>query len=366
MTRILVVEDEAIVAMDIQDMLKSRGYDAPATASSGEEAIKKVAEIKPDLVLMDIVLKGEMDGIEAAGQIRNRFNIPVVYLTAHADNETLQRAKITEPFGYMLKPLEERELYSTIEIALYKHMMEEKLREYTKELERANRELKNYAHAISHDLRDPLYDIQTFIRFLMRDYADKLDEEGQNYLNMLRETSARIVKLIEDLLLLCRLGGQYTEVETVDLNALLGEIKTELRMQIEEGGGEVVVGKMPNIFTIKVWMKELFMNLISNGLKFNKSEKPRVEVSYEEREKEKDYLFKVKDNGIDIDEANLERIVDLFDTPQLEYGGVTVDLAISRKIVSEFGGTIWVESKPGEGATFYFTIPKLYQYFDTA
>ena len=132
--RVLVVEDEAIVAKDIQNMLKALRYDAPATAFSGEEAIKKVEEIRPDLVLMDIVLKGEMDGIEAVEKIRNRFNIPVVYLTAHASEKTLQRAKITVPFGYILKPVEERELHTTIEMALYKHEMENKLKESERSL----------------------------------------------------------------------------------------------------------------------------------------------------------------------------------------------------------------------------------------
>ena len=112
--QILVVEDEGIIAKDIQNILKSMGYAVPAIASSGEGAIKKAAETFPDLVLMDIVLGGHMDGVEAAEQIRDRFDIPVVYLTAYADNKTLQRAKITEPYGYILKPFSERELHTTI------------------------------------------------------------------------------------------------------------------------------------------------------------------------------------------------------------------------------------------------------------
>ena len=127
--KILVVEDEGIVAADIQSTLKSLGYDVPAIAFSGEEAIKKVEEIQPDLVLMDIVLRGDMDGIQAAEEIHNRFNIPVVYLTAYADDKILQRAKITEPFGYILKPFEERELHINIEIALCKHKVEKALKE---------------------------------------------------------------------------------------------------------------------------------------------------------------------------------------------------------------------------------------------
>ncbi len=127
--QILVVEDEGIIAQDIQNTLKKLGYAVPAIAYSGKEGIEKAQEIQPDLVLMDIVLGGGIDGIEAAEQIRRRFHIPVVYLTAYADEKTLQRAKITEPFGYILKPFEEKELYITIEMALYKHEMERRLKE---------------------------------------------------------------------------------------------------------------------------------------------------------------------------------------------------------------------------------------------
>src|SRR5437016_7988221 len=111
--RILVVEDEAIVAEDIQSRLENLGYAVPAVASSGEEAMRKAVETHPDIVLMDIVLKGNMDGVEAAEQMRDRFNIPVVYLTAYSDDSTFQRAKAAEPLGYVLKPFEERELQTT-------------------------------------------------------------------------------------------------------------------------------------------------------------------------------------------------------------------------------------------------------------
>jgi len=128
-TRLLVVEDESIVAMDIKHRAEGLGYDVLGIAASGEEAIKKTEENQPDLVLMDIVLKGKMDGIQAAQEIRERFDIPVVYLTAYSDEKTLGRAKLTGPFGYIIKPFEDRELHSAIEVALYKHKMDSKLRE---------------------------------------------------------------------------------------------------------------------------------------------------------------------------------------------------------------------------------------------
>ncbi|MGB9936948.1 MAG: methanogen output domain 1-containing protein [Methanobacterium sp.] len=130
--KILVVEDESIVAMDIKHRLESMNYNVPAIVSSGEDAVKKAAETSPDLILMDIVLRGDMDGIQAAQIIRDSYDIPIVYLTAYSDEKTLKRAKITGPFGYIIKPFEDRELHSAIEVALYKHEMESKLKESEK------------------------------------------------------------------------------------------------------------------------------------------------------------------------------------------------------------------------------------------
>ncbi|MDY9928136.1 response regulator [Methanosarcina sp.] len=119
--KILVVDDQNIVALNIRNRLKSLGYDVPTTAISGEEAIREVELTNPDLVLMDIMLKGDMDGIEAARIIKSRFSIPVIYLTAYTDIETLERAKLTEPAGYISKPFNEEDLYNEIEVAIHKN-----------------------------------------------------------------------------------------------------------------------------------------------------------------------------------------------------------------------------------------------------
>lgn len=140
--RILVVEDENITAEDIGEGLKKMGYEVSAVVSTGEDAIKKAEELLPDLIIMDIRLKGKMDGIEAAEEIRRRFGIPVIYLTAYFDENTVERAKITEPSGYIIKgdssflnkPFDEGELHTAIEITLYKHKMELRLRKNQQQL----------------------------------------------------------------------------------------------------------------------------------------------------------------------------------------------------------------------------------------
>ena len=124
---ILVVEDESIVSKDIQQSLKKLGYNIVGAASTGEKAIEIANETKPDLVLMDIMLKGEMSGIETAEKIKETLSIPVIYLTAYADENTLAKAKVTEPYGYIIKPFKEFDLHTSIEMALYKHGKEQEI-----------------------------------------------------------------------------------------------------------------------------------------------------------------------------------------------------------------------------------------------
>ena len=122
--QILIVEDDEIIAKTIQENLEDLGYTVPAIASSGEEAVLHAKQNLPNLILMDIFLEGTMDGIEAALQIKKHIDIPVIYVTAFADRQTLQRAKLTEPFGYILKPFNPKDLSVAVELALHKHEME--------------------------------------------------------------------------------------------------------------------------------------------------------------------------------------------------------------------------------------------------
>jgi DNA-binding NtrC family response regulator len=132
---VLVVEDEAVVAKDLERSLERLGYASAGWVTTGEDAVERVAEQPPDLVLMDIQLKGSIDGVQAAGEIRDKHGVPVVFVTAFADEETLARAKVADPFGYILKPFSERDLITTVEIALYKHGIDRILRERERELE---------------------------------------------------------------------------------------------------------------------------------------------------------------------------------------------------------------------------------------
>lgn len=226
------------------------------------------------------------------------------------------------------------------------------------ELERSNIELDEYTFVVSHDLKAPLRTITAFSEFLLEDYMDKLDETGQGYLNRIINASTRMDRLINDLLTLSRIGRKYTETELVDLNELVEEAESDFEAQIRKRGAEILVGELPKVRTQRVWMRQLLSNLIDNGLKFNVSTTPRVEVGCEEL---RDcYLFSVRDNGIGIKEEDQERLFKLFQRlhTQEEYPGTGTGLAICKKIVMSFGGKIWLESHQGGGSTFYFRYPK--------
>ncbi len=126
--KILVVEDESIVAKDIMNTLKKLDYNVTATVATGEKALEEVKDDRPDVVLMDIMLKGKMTGIECAEKIREKYKIPVIFLTAYADDNTLEKAKITEPYGYIIKPFKEKELQTTIKMTVYKYEKDEEVR----------------------------------------------------------------------------------------------------------------------------------------------------------------------------------------------------------------------------------------------
>jgi CheY-like chemotaxis protein len=226
--RILVVEDERIIATDIRDCLEKSGYDVPAITAYGEQAVEKVAEFHPDLVLMDVMLKGQMNGIEAAETIIARFNIPVVYLTAYSDENTLKKAKITQPFGYILKPFEETQLITTIEIAITRHQAELAMRQAL-EKEQELRLLKSrFVSMVSHEFRNPLSTIFTSSELLAH-YSQQLTEAKRlEYISHIQNSVKHLDQLLDDVLVIGKSEAKSDFNPTpVDLVRFCQEIVTE-------------------------------------------------------------------------------------------------------------------------------------------
>jgi len=232
-------------------------------------------------------------------------------------------------------------------------------------LKKANEELENFIFTVSHDLKSPIVSIQGFSTILLSEYKDRLDEEGQHYLERIHSNISQMERLIHDLLELSRVGKMTKPFEEVEVSQILDCVLTELQFQLEERGIEFVVPeKLPTIFCDPQRMAQVFSNLITNSIKYmGDTQNPRIEVGC--IDKGDHYRFFVKDNGIGIDPKYHQKIFELFQVLKEVKGveGTGVGLTIVKRIVENHGGRVWVESEKGKGATFYFTIPKTHGHF---
>jgi signal transduction histidine kinase len=231
--------------------------------------------------------------------------------------------------------------------------------ERAQELARSNGELDDFTYVVSHDLKEPLRGIEAFSTFLAEDYADKLDEQGQKYVGVLRDSAMRMNALIEDLLVLSRIGRVQQEYATVSVESLLEDIRQDLAFTLEQKKVDLrIQSGLPTITYQPVHLRQVFQNLISNAIKFNDKPQPVVEIAC--HEDDGTYIFSVRDNGIGIDEKYYEKIFQIFQRlgRREDYEGTGAGLTICKKIVEARGGKIWLESKVGEGSIFSFTIPK--------
>ncbi|WP_025763106.1 PAS domain S-box protein [Dyadobacter tibetensis] len=233
------------------------------------------------------------------------------------------------------------------------------LRQYTKELERSNAELEQFAYVASHDLQEPLRMVTSFLSLLQKKYEGKLDERAQQYIHFAVDGATRMRQIILDLLEYSRAGRKDTEPEWVDLNEILEDYRMLRGKSLREKSGTVCSDDLPRIMTFKGPLKQILYNLIDNGLKYSKIDQPPI-VNVTFHEDDTFWKFSVNDNGIGIPEEYFSRIFELFQRlhPNSEYNGTGIGLAIVKKIIDNLNGKIWIESLVNHGSTFYFTIPK--------
>ena len=216
----MVVEDEGIVSLDIQTKLVALEYEVAAAVASGEEAIEQAAEVRPDLVLMDIQLAGNMDGIQAADEIRRDYDIPVVYLTAYSDDKTLSRAKTTQPFGYLLKPFAERELHTSIEVALYKHEIDQEKARLEMQLHQAQKmeAIGELTTGIAHNFNNMSHGIMGNVDLALMAASDHL----RPYLEAAHFDGQKAAQLVKQLMLFYH--REPGSRELVDIRSIAEEV----------------------------------------------------------------------------------------------------------------------------------------------
>jgi light-regulated signal transduction histidine kinase (bacteriophytochrome) len=225
------------------------------------------------------------------------------------------------------------------------------------ELARSNKELQEFAYVASHDLREPLRTIGSYARLLERRYRDELDESARDFIDFIVGGVLRMQKLIEGMLNYSRVHTHGGRFEPVDLEDVLNEVREMLGLTIEDHQAQVTNSALPVVYGDRSQLIRLLENLVMNALHYHRDEPPRVHVSA--RPRDEHWEISVEDNGLGIEETYHERIFSLFQRlhTQAERPGTGAGLAICRRIVERHEGNIWVESEPGKGSIFHFTLP---------
>lgn len=365
--KILVVEDEAIVAEDLASRLEKMGYIVVGIVASGEEAIALATITHPHLVLMDIMLQGEIDGIEASHQIRRELKTPVVYLTAYADDNTLQRAKVTSPSGYILKPFQEQELRATIEIALWRYQVEveaiqalAKAQALQQEAQVLTHRKSQYISMAAHEFRNPLNLIKVVAAFLKDDAEECSEEERQHYLQCIGTAADSINQLIEEVITLGRADSGKVKFQPIPLNIVrfCQDLVEDLKMSVDErytlkfsSSGDCTAVCLDEQL---LW--HILNNLLSNAIKYSPhGGHISLTLSYQDEE----ICFQVQDQGIGISKEDQQSLFEPFQRARNvgKIPGTGLGLAIAKQCVEVHRGQIEVDSEVGQGTTFTVTLP---------
>jgi PAS domain S-box-containing protein len=245
------------------------------------------------------------------------------------------------------------------EVITEKIKAQENLEKLNEQLLESNRELEQFAYVASHDLQEPLRMVSSFLQLLEKKYKEQLDAAAKQYIHFAVDGSERMKVLINDLLKFSRVGTAADEHVEVDCNEVMANVVNVYEEKIREAAGVIDVSALPVIKANKTQIEQLFQNLVGNAIKYRGKQAPHITIACDEGEDGK-WEFYVKDNGIGIERKFFEKIFVIFQRlhGKNEYSGTGIGLAICKKIVERHGGKIWIESEPGKGTTFYFTLPK--------
>ncbi|MBD2355764.1 response regulator [Tolypothrix sp. FACHB-123] len=362
---ILIVEDEWVIALDIKQHLQKLGYSVSGTANSAEKALELVATTKPALVLMDIYLQGDKSGIEAAEQIRQQFQIPVVFLTAHADEATLTQAIATHPYGYIVKPFEEQDLIIAIQVALANHLAEQAIRQALQKEKQLNELKSQFVSIVSHEFRNPLSSLLMTLELF--EQPDLLTpQKRQAHIERGKATIKHMAQLITDVLVLGQVEQEQFHFQPTLVNIsqfcsyLIEDIQSRSqstdRLVFTVNGCDETANLTyeldPNL------LQHILTNLLENALKYSP---PTSKVTFKLR-CEPDYIqFEIQDRGIGLTDQDLTKLFTPFHRGMnvSNIPGTGLGLSITKKCVDAHRGQILVDSNVGIGTTFTVILPAL-------
>ncbi|MBE7211551.1 MAG: response regulator, partial [Gluconacetobacter diazotrophicus] len=353
-TKILIVENERLISLALQRTLHKLGYVIAGTASSGEEALEKIGRAAPDLVLMDIQLDGELDGVATAERLRATHDLPIIFLTGYSDSTTLARAQITGPAGYILKPFEQRELHIAIDTALYRHTTEAKLRQYQK-MESVGR----LAAGLAHDFNNLLTIIQGHADTLRAGTGGVRAHDG------ISDAVAHAARLTRQLLTFSR--QQRVELRMLDLNSVVAHVRTMLDRLLDASASIHFepAAELPAIQGDVGMLEQVLMNLTVNardampgggeirlrtyGVELDEAAArgrghPHARTGHF-------VCLEVSDTGVGMDETTLRRACEPFFTTKGVGEGTGLGLSMVYGIVQQHRGWLELQSEPGHGTT---------------
>lgn len=399
---ILVVDDIPENLHLLSDTLTEQGYDVRGVIN-GSMALRVAHSVLPDLILLDIKMP-DMNGYEVCQRLKateSTRHIPVIFLSAL--NEVIDKVKAFEVGGvdYISKPFQVQEVLARVENQLTIQRLQKQLwaknlalETANQELERSNRELEQFAHVLCHDLNQPLQSIILHTDMLNINYQDRLDIKGERYITKIRDSSLRMKTFMQELLVYAKVGADSQDITSTDCNIVLEQVLDNLKAAISEKNALITHDSLPTVNVSQTQLIQLFQNLISNAIKFQAPGKsPQVKVSVKPVDNSRDtnheilpevgrvysinatgfhenghnslehggnyWLFGVHDNGIGMEPDQRSHIFEIFQRlhSNQDYPGTGIGLATCKKIVENHGGQIGVESEPGVGSTFYFTLP---------
>ncbi len=385
--RVLVVDDSQTYLHQLCKALEKEELQVTGVTSA-EEAIRLLNEQPFDVGVVDIVMP-DVDGFEVCRRARmwadekqkqlgllvitGRENtaLPMQSFEAGAD-DFVSKMREMEIVVAHVKALARRvrtiRHVNSINQRAHQHEMAlrdaewrreqaEERAKHADELERSNEELERFAYVVSHDLQEPLRAVSNFCQLLQQEYDSKLDDQADQWIARAINGTYRMQKLIEDLLAYSRVRRDEESTEPADLNAAFHRAVANLQTAIDESGANVTCDQLPTLVVNQLQFSQLFQNLIGNAVKFRGDAAPKVHVCAHQGEGE--WTFHIRDNGIGIADKQLRRVFEIFKRlhGRAKYDGTGIGLAICKKIVEVHNGRIWVESEPGSGSVFKFTIP---------
>lgn len=365
MEKIYIIEDEPFVAEHLAIYLRNRGHKVLGSAATAASAISEMEELRPSMVFVDIVIAGDMDGIEAAKIIRDRFDIPIIFLTSYRDDEFFERAKELPPCAYLLKPFNERELDLTVEMAACHFEMKSRMQMALKAAEEASMAKSDFISHLNHELRAPLQSILGFSDLLQANKQTPLDSEQQESVEEIINAGQYMDTLIGNVLDLSRIesNGSNANMEPINLEEIIPECLSLVKPLAKTCDVHIVNelkgGLLCNVMADVTRLKEAIINLLTNAIKYNR---PAGRVTLECAAVATDKIrLTVTDTGIGISEQDLARLFQPFVRlrgSESHAKGTGLGLVITKRLVELMGGEIGYEANPEGGSCFWISLQR--------